>query len=379
MKCKCAIFAVVGASLLLVGQSVFGAIDTRGIERVRSKTVLESGDFEIIDGFVSDTVHSLMVTEDFSSVAQVRKMLVSRAQSALDIAKVQYSRQFVESSVKHIGAAMGQLSNIRDEQRRFLLSVNLLVLVDQLVNELKAIELADLATVRIKDENTVVRYWAVKCVANYRVFNLGHKPAVNQRIFRALTNVVESSSGEILKLMSEFAAGVKDPQAEALLLQIADMRLKAYSEWKVESEYLDGAILKALWRRRDVIGANTTAINQRFGQLYSYVIQRYIKDLDGGEFLSDRSRAWTESVLIEIERVCISKALGKTQAIMKAIVRKDFNVNRLAQEHDRLLGSSAGSGALSVNLGYNDYPIASGEFSPVPLRLPERPKENIGG
>jgi len=378
MKRKCVILAVVGASLLLVGQSVFGAIDTRGIERVRNKTVLDSGDFKIIDGFVSDTVHSLMITEDFSSVAQVRKMLVSRSQSALDSAKVQYSRQFVESSVKHIEVAMGQLSNIRDEQRRFLLSVNLLILVDQLVDELRAIELADLATVKIKDENTVVRYWAVKCVANSRVLNLGQKPDVNQRIFRALTNVVESSGSEILKAMSEFSASVKGPQGEALLLQIADMRLKAYSEWTVEGEYLDGSVLKSLWRRRDVIGANRTAIDQRFGQLYSYVMQRFIKNLDGGEFLSDRSRAWTESVLIEIEQVCISKVLGKTQAI-KTIVRKGKDVNRLAQEHDRLLGSSSGRGALSVKLGYNDYPIANGEFSPAPLRLPERPKENIGG
>jgi len=377
MKHKLAILAVLWAFLLLVGQSVFGAIDTRDIERVRSKTVLESRDFEVIDSFVSVAVHSLLITEDFSSVAQVRKTLVSRSESLADSAKAQYSVQFKKSSQSHIKAGMLRLSNIRDEQRRFLLSVNLLILVEQLVDKLKDIDLADLAIANVKDENMVVRYWAVKCVANSRVLNLGQKPDVNQRIFRALTNVVESSSSEILKVMSEFAASVKDPQGEALLLQIADMRLKAYSEWKVDSEYLDGSILKALWRRRAVLGANTTVISQRFGQLYSYVMQRYIKDLDGSEFLSDRSRASAESVLIEIEQVCISKVLGKTQAIKRAIGRKD--VNALAHEHPRLHGTSAGRGALSVKLGYNDYPIADGKFTPAPLRLPDRPKKEIGG
>jgi hypothetical protein len=381
MKHKLVILAVLGASLTLMGQSVFGAIDTRDIERIRSKTVLEGPDFKVIDDFVKEAVHSLLITEDFSSIAQARKTLISRTESTAESAKAQYSIQFLKSSIKHVSDAMQRVGTIRDEDRRFLLTVNLLILVDRLVDELKDIELANLATAYVEDKNMVVRYWAVKCVADSRVLNSKQKVDINQRIFETLTNVVENSSNEVLKVIAEFTATVEDARGEALLFQIADVRLKAYTEWEVGSEYLDGSILKSLWRRREASGANTMEIGQRFGQLYSYLLQRYVKDLDGGAFMSSRSRAWAVGVLVEVEQYCISKALGKTQAIKKAIDRKDFR--KLIQEHDRLLGSSTGSstgrGALSVNFGYNDYPIDEEQVSSAPLTLPERPIENIGG
>jgi len=373
-------FAVPGlllVSLLFVSESVLGAIDTRDIELVRSKSVLESSDFKVIDDFVNTAVRSLVKTEDFSSVAQVRKTLVSRAASATDSAKAQYSHQFLDSSLKYIGAAMATLDNVKDERRRFLLTVNLLILTDELVDRLKDITLADLATPKVEDENMVVRYWAVRCLANSQVINLGRNPDIAQRIFRQLARIVDTSNSEIIKLIAEFAASVKDPQGEPLLLQIADMRLKAYADWKTGNSYLDGVVLKSLWGRMGAVGANTKTLGQRFGQLYSYVMQQYIKDLDGGNFLSKKARAETASVLIEIEQMCISKTLGRTQAIKKAIDRRD--VGKLRQEHDRLLGSSTARGTLAVKLGYNDYVNAAGGISSAPILLGERPKAKIVG
>ncbi len=56
MKGKGSIFGVLAAFLVLVMHSGSEAVNTRGIDRVRNKGVLDSRDFQIIDDFVNEAV-----------------------------------------------------------------------------------------------------------------------------------------------------------------------------------------------------------------------------------------------------------------------------------------------------------------------------------
>ena len=130
--------------------------------------------------------------------------------------------------------------------------------------------------------------------------------------------------------MAIFAAGVQIQEVEDLLLQIANMRIKRYAEWKVKFEPLDDLILKSLCSKisspamarsaETSASRSNTAIARSFSQLCSYVIQRYVK---GGELLSDMQKEQLASVIVEIEDKCISKLLGKTQTGMKRAIEAD--------------------------------------------------------
>ena len=66
MKLKWAIVAVLAAFLGVVVNSSSVAVDTREVDRVRNKAVLDSTDFQIIDNFVAEAVRELVRTREFT-------------------------------------------------------------------------------------------------------------------------------------------------------------------------------------------------------------------------------------------------------------------------------------------------------------------------
>lgn len=367
MKVKGAVFAVLAAFFASATGSSWAVVDTRAIDAVRDKTVLENRDLFTIDNFLSEAVREISKTRDFASIAKVRMDIISRRSP-----HPQYSQQFSESAQKYIFAAFEAALQL-PEDRRTKLMVNLLILVDGLED----LRLADLAIAKMRDNNTIIRYWAVHCITNEGIakqLNTGGSANVKiARLFlERLKEVVDSSSPEIIGLMAKFAGDINIPQGEEMLVQIADMRMKKYASWTVEYELLDGTVLKLLDIKiasgSGSKSSDKSAAAVRFGQLYSFAIQRYVK---GRGSLTDTQKQKLASVLVEIEDKCVGRILGAPQSIIKKAVERD-DYAAIVVEHNRLLGDAKQAGELSSKLNF-DYGTASGggkRTAPLPLPAP---------
>ena len=370
------LFPVLTVFLVLVVNLPLQAISISQIDRVRNKGVLDNEDLQIIDDFVGQAVRELTEIRDFTFVAKARTVILSRAGSSKRSAAEQYDQQFSESAYRYISDGLEQAEKLAPEDRRFKAIVNLLILV----NGLEDVRLIELARARLNDENTVIRYWAVRCVTNPSLIeHLNSGGADNltlaSEIAEQLKGLVEGAGPEIIALMVRFAAELNIDQAEDLLCRIADMRIKRYTDWSVEYELVDGAILNRLSSlvTRDSSDERRETrhdFGQRFGQLYSYAIQRYVK---GRDFLTAAEKGRLASVLVGTEKTCIGKLLGVPQSVIKRTVERDDYIGLLA-EHSRLLGDEtrAGKVPLRLNFDYGERP--DGGRRTAPLALPQPPE-----
>jgi len=375
MKSKWVIFAVLVVSLLLVINSGSVAVDTTGIEKVRSKNVLDSEDFQIIDNFVGQALAELVETRNFPDIGKIRMVILSHSRSNKESASVQYATQFYKSAHKYLSEALRDTSRLTAEDRKFVVTLNILILIDGLLAEApENLQLANLAIGLLNDDKPVIRYWAVHSLTNAGITRQLNSTEVDnselaRRIAEQLQGLVEDSSPEIIALMAEFAADVNIAQAKDLLLRIADMRIKRYADWTVEYELLDSTILKSLCEKMISAGQNKPDIGRRFGQLYSYAMQRYIK---GRNYLSATQKQQLVSVLAETEDKCIRRLLDKPQStIRQAVGRDDYEA--LLLEHNKLLGDKTEEGKLGLKLGFDYGKTNDGAKRTAPLVLPKPP------
>ena len=104
MKIKCAIFAVLVAFLVLIINP--GSV-ADPIDEVRNKGVLDAEDFKIIDDFIAQKIQELVRTRDFTSIAKVRTVILTRQRST-QAQQAQYAQKFTESARKHIADGFKQ-------------------------------------------------------------------------------------------------------------------------------------------------------------------------------------------------------------------------------------------------------------------------------
>ncbi|MHC4507920.1 MAG: hypothetical protein ACYTAO_03040 [Planctomycetota bacterium] len=375
MKMKWAFFAVLAVFFLRAVNPLAKAVNTTDIDQVLKKTVLDAQDFQVIDDFLSEAIQELVRTRDFTSIAQLRAVIVSKKST-----QGQYAQRFSESAHRHIQAGFQQVQELRREERRTNVVINLLILIDSLQD----LGLADLAMPWLKDQNMVVRYWAVHSLTNAAAVQQLNSGAASSStlantIVDRLKETVETGSPEILVQIARFAASVNVPQGEALLLQVADVRIKRYAEWTVKYEFYDVGILKLLESKLPLPSAGTgsigsatgpakPAIAQRFAQLYSYAIQRYIKGTERA-LLSEVQKRHLVSVLVEVEEKCIGRLLNRPQLTIRRAIERE-SMTALLDEHNRLLGAETTPGELPSKLGF-DY--GSNRTAPIPL--PDPPKK----
>jgi hypothetical protein len=376
MKVKCAFFIVLMVILITVMNSNLMAASTIEIDRVRDKVVLNDQDLKVIDDFLADSIGAILRTRDFTSIAKLRTVILSRQKSNQDTQN-QYTKQFSESAYKHISEGFQQALILRPPERQTRVIINLLILIDGLQN----LNLVDLALEKLKAENMAIRYWAVHSVTNIGILNQLNSDTTSnrklaQKIIEQLQEIIDSSSPEILTLIARFAADLNIPQAEELLLQMADLRIKRYSDWTVKHERLDSIILKLLENKITTSSTSVTgktSINnpdfaRRFAQLYSFTIQRYIK----GKNLKDTQKQQLITVLVETEEKCISSLLGQQQStIRKAIEENDMAA--LEAEHNRLLGGQENAGLLLTKLSFDYGTNNDGSKRTTPLPLSDQP------
>ena len=348
MRVKYPVLGFFVVLLVLAGSSgIVGAVSTRGIDRVRDKGVLDAGDFEIIERFVAEAVAEVVDSEDFTTISRRRQTISSRKTSSRSGKQVQYENKFQEAAHKYISDALKEAEQLEDRDRRFKVLVNLLILI----NELESLQLADLAIGYINNENRIIQYWAVHSVTNSGIVRQLNSSQAGQgqteKIVKTLDDLVEGACPELIGLMVQFADDLGIRQGEGLLLHIADVRIKQYADWSVDNELLNAVVLKVLYNKMTLPGADKAALGQRFGQLYSYAIQKYIK---GRDSLSDSERNNLVSVLVEVEKSCVSKLLVPQAFIRRALERDNYDA--LLAEHDRLLGNVSVRGKLSVEFGF---------------------------
>jgi len=358
--------------LVLWLSSACEAVETKAIDAVRDKAVLDSEDLQIIDDFVGQAVAELVQTTDFTSVSLTRSVILRKRSN-----QPQYAAQFSSSARKYISLGFEQALELNSERRQFRVMLNLLILLDGLED----LQLVDLAIERLNDANTSIRYWAVHSITNAGITEqLNSDPVSNVklvvRIVQALEKQIDGCSPEALPMMVAFAGAVKVSQAEDLLLRIADMRIKKYAEWGVENALVDATILEALFNKMSSGRVGGGAVARRFAQLYSYAIQRYYM---GRDFLTESQRQQLISVLVETESLYISKLLGEPPQlavrIRRAIERDDYTA--LLLEHNRLLGDKTRAGQMGLKLNFDYGENSDGTKRIEPLALPRPPSDKL--
>jgi hypothetical protein len=368
MSVQRAFFAILVGGLVLTLLTVSRAqVDSRRIEEVVKKNVLTPEDLDIIDAYVTDAVGRLVRTTDFTEVAKHRAVIVSH-----QISQAQYAQRFSDAVLREIGKGFEYAANqITDTDRRLKVFTNLLILA----GELNDPQLIELGLRMIPEENTMVRYWAVRVATNPSVWaklaqDQSTAAALSRKIVDACGRVVETSSPEVLNLMAQFAGRYDASPAQDLLTRIADVRIKRYADWTVKYELVDTGILKLLSAKIASGGPANLQLARQFSQLYSYAIQRYIRGLRDNN-LRDLSESYLASVLVETEQQCLSKLLsGPQTGITRAVEAGDAAA--LQAEHDRLLGGANQAGALPSKFGFT-YGAAQEKRS-APLALPEPPQ-----
>jgi len=346
MTIKSLSFVAAITSVFFVFLAPARAVDTLAMEAVRGKSVLDDADLKTIDDFVAKAVGEILATQDFSSISNARAIIVANSISTQPN-QTQFAEQFSKSAQKHISAALQQAEGMTPADRSFRIVTNLLMLTDAIMD----VRLTEVALKYVDSKNEVIRYWAVHCLTNPGITEKLNSPKTidtAREVTRRLDEIVATSSPDTLGLIASFAGSIKISEGEALLLKVADRRIASYADWSVERELLDGDILRILGDKMASAGASKESIGRRFGQLFSYVLQRYIK---GGDVLYDVQKEQIASVLVETEKTSLNKITGKPPrfGIKKAIESGD--INALQQEHNSIFGDGTKAGELNIDYG----------------------------
>jgi hypothetical protein len=359
--------------LLLIRPSL--AVETRIIEQVREKGVLDSSDLQLIDEFVDRAVDELINTTDFTSVEKTRRDIVTNASSSTDSAKAQYAQQFALSALKYIEQGIKETEQIADADTSFRVTINLLILIDSLENT----KLAPLAIKMLNDKRKSIQYWAVHSLTNPGIIKQLNSSNTDEltlakQIAESLDQFLNNADEpETTALIALYASQIAIPQAEQLLIKIADIRIKKYLNWTVQNELLDSEILLSIYEKLSSKATISPQLLRSFAQLYSCIFQRYIK---AEAFLPDSDIEQMESVLTEVEQSCISKMLQIPQSVIKKAIENE-DIPALQAEHDRLLGSPQATGKLNDVVKFSYGKTEKGDPRTWPLTLPETPAEII--
>ncbi|MDT8300074.1 MAG: hypothetical protein RQ760_01230 [Sedimentisphaerales bacterium] len=376
MKIKWVIFAFLVVFLILVMNPGSKAVNTREVDNVRKKAVLDNSDLKIIDDFLAEAINELVNERDFTAIAQKRTVILSRKDAQTQ--QGQYAQQFSESARRYIAQGFLDAQKLPRQERITGVTINLLILMDGLQD----LGLADQAIPMLKNENMVIRYWAVHSLTNPEIITQLNDAANSDQaslLAAKFTEILDTSTPEILALIARFTGGVNIPQSEHLLCQIADIRIKRYADWTVQYELYDSAILKYLSSKILVASqaSSSTSTTSKaaaarcFAQLFSYAIQRYVK---GADILNNTQKTHLTSVLVDIEEKCINTLLKPQMTIRRALAGGDMSA--ILAEHDRLLGSATTPGELpqTLKFDYNTSPNGPKLTSPIPLPDPPAKK-----
>ena len=369
------------ALLIITGSPAFSA-DSSAIDKVLDSAGSNGGsispsDAGVIENYVSESLSEMLAVEDFGTIVEIREELSSRS---INRKPSKYSLAYASAMKKHLPSVFDAV-NYMAADRQMQMTVNLMILLGRV----DSMELAEFGISMLDHHNPAVRYWAVKSIASPSIAEqLKSDPTgdagLAAKIVSSLDGILnEDTPAEIMNIMVAFADKLDSEQGDALLLKIADIRMESYRDWSVKYELMDAGLLNAIARSIDTGDVENNANSkkmQRYAQLYSYVIQRYIL---GFETLGDIQLQHLGSVLISVEQNSLGKLLARSQTEIKRLVsssRNRHSLNALSKEHDSLLGSPKRQGRLSYEVRY-DYGKEGGKvlIAPKKLKAPASPEK----
>ena len=364
--------------VLMLGVSAAKAVETSEIDETRQKTILnelDENDSQVIDQFVAEAMDELVGSNNFSDIVDARIALASRRLSQQDSAQVQYGPLFSGSVQEYLLAALKKSEQLPESKQKDMIILNLMILA----NDMENAEVAAAALGMTQDKNVMIRYWAVHALTNVEIIEQLNTVEIGDgRLARAFADKLEEtmrteSSSDIIAMTAVFAAGLKTTDGRELLIQIAENRIDKYADWSVKDELLDATVLKALAERILADGEGRSRLARMFGQLYSYVIQRYIM---GNESFDDRVNQQLVSVIVGTEKRLLGKLVpGMHGSITRAIEKGKISL--LSSAHDSLLGTTASDGRLAIALGFGYGKDQNGRSLSAPLPLPRQPEPTV--
>ena len=319
MNFKKVFFAILITFSVLMTQNNLYAINSSQIDNVLNKKVLNEQDFKVIDDYIRGAIDVLLNEQNMASIGRYRDAIATRKGT-----QPQYVYQFNQSAEKYLTEAFKNVKKITPKRRQMIVLTNLLILINSLEN----VQFVVLAVNKLEDENTIVRYWAIQCLANPDVITqLNNKEASNPNLLQEIADkfikMVPKSGPEELNLMAKYAASIDIPKGVELLKLIVDKRIQSYADWAVQSEHIDGNILILLEDKivNSSDKADVPTLARQFAQLYSYIIQRYVK---GEKILNNIQKTQLVTDIIETEDICIKNMTGAQQNLRKAIEQKNI-------------------------------------------------------
>jgi hypothetical protein len=350
------------------------AVNTAKIDAVRARETLTDADTTVMEQFLADALSELYEKTDFSDVATLRNTIVSKSTASTESGQIQYGPRFFTAAQKEIASTFKKVNELPNSQRKTLLTINLLILTNDLGN----LEISKTALDYLQNSNIIIRYWAVGCLTNANVlrqlnFESEDNKRLAQDVIKRLSAVVQTEpSGDIMAMIADFAAGLKQPAANDLLTAIAEKRIDLYMMWKVNDEMADITILRALVDRTTIDPDSSKVMSKNFAILYSLIIQRYVQ----GDQLSDTTRGSLVSVITQSEKLIIHYIPDWAGSLKRAL-EKGGGAGLIA-EHDSLFGAAGSVGKLPTVAGfdYGKNPDGSAKTAPPTLSKPptEKPK-----
>lgn len=366
--CFCAFF--------ILFSSISLALETRAIDDIRKKDVLNDTDQKAVGAFIEAGIEELFNTEDFSAVSSLRQAIVSRKAGLNETSAQQYKTAFDSTAVESFTKAFGRLDKVQNQAQAFSIRLNLLLLI----SELSDARLVNLAIDNIKSKSSAIRYAAAKCLSSPDIIKQLNSATsadiqLAQKAISALNEIMKNETdGSVLVEIITFTSEINGNESENLILEIAKDRISKYENATVSNDYIEAAVLKALYAKS--LKASSDSVKNdlmaAFGQLYSYVIQQYaIKDAN----LSETRKGQVVDVIVGVENDLVSQILGsKAGSLKKAIERDDMAA--LMTAHDSLLGSSNGKGMIASAVDF--YYSIEGEnkvYMPKKLVTPAKEPE----
>lgn len=361
---------------VFISLPAFAAIDTREIESVRQQLVggssaVSASDEAVIAKFWRTGLDRMFLASDPAEVVEVRRQLTGqKGGENLSF----YATAYIAEAAKDLAVAFETVERLENPAKKTLVNRNLMILTAEIASG----KLAAIALPRAGDADEVIRYWAVKAVTQPAVVEeLTKGVTPDPETTAAILRVLLERSGaetlaEIQKMMIVFAGSVDHPLSQQLLTGFADRRIEAYKNWTVSNEYLDIPLLNALGcTAASKTGDAKSLFGQKFAELYSLVMQRYMK---GQTSLPSATVEQLVAVIAEVDQTCLAKSLEIQTGILRAIQRK----TGLEREYDTLFGNSMMAGELALKLRFDYGKDASGKALTAPPEL-SAPPETIAG
>jgi len=358
--------------LLMLAPVVPAVVSTEEIAAVRARaetaSELSEQDKAGIDKFLLSALNGIFLAEKSEEMVKTRRQIVEqKGTKPLSL----YTTAYLTVLRDRLGASVQVIGRIDEPARRQMVHRNLAILTA----ELQSVILVDFGVQWAQDPDPVVRYWAVKSIADTAIAQqldseVTANPEAAQKIFETLQTVIQNEPlQEVLALTAGFSAAWQDTRSAQLLERLTARRLEDYNQCREKTAWLDNRILRAMAEKyaAQKLAEEKTAAGRRFALLLSAVMQRWIQnEAAGGKGLSEEARSHLITTLVETE----DRLLPKLEAPAPGIRRVLERGGGLQPVYEDLMGTTSRRGTLATRLGIDFGRDSEGRPLTIPPVLP---------